>query len=255
MQLLRLAPALMVPALVLLGGCMELRNDYNRLEAYKAYRNGQVEQAREGFRQVIDSEPGDWKSQYYLGRIYLEELDDPSAAQQHLEIAYSVRTAQPEIALAPQPGSAQTAVPFPTRGQIADALAEAMSQQGLDQPLLGFLRENIDNYGAVDDYLRLARVLAERGDPDGAQVAYQQAVEMAGPDDPRPYSELAAFYEEIGARDQALIQLRKAYYIDPEYDRLAERIRSHGMVPGPTVGIPPEGEGNEGAGGGGDAEE
>jgi len=45
--------------------------------------------------------------------------------------------------------------------------------------------------------------------------------------------------DAAGDRESALTQLRHAYFIDPDRKGLADRIRAHGMVPGPTIALPP----------------
>jgi Flp pilus assembly protein TadD len=221
-----------------LGGCA----DVSRVRGYEAFRKGDYAQAREHFEECVRRDATDWKSHYYLGRIALDSDGDPYYARRHLDTAETIRKSLPESQLAPKPGAPQQAVPFPTRQQIADALAESMYRQGLRERLFHYLRQQADEYGSTDDYLRMARYMAALGDRDGAELSYKKAGLIADPTDARPHLELADFYDSVGDRAAALIELRKAYYIDPTIKGLADNIRAHGMVPGPTVAIAPERE-------------
>jgi tetratricopeptide (TPR) repeat protein len=223
------------------SGC-GLSADVARVQGYDAFRAGDHARAIERFEHCIKRDATDWKSHYYLGRVTLDSQGDPYYARRHLETAETIRKSLPESQLSPKPGASQTAVPFPTRHQISDALAESMFRQGLRERLFHYLRQQTADYGTTDDYLRLARYLAAMGDRDGAELAYQKAGLIATLDDPRPHLELADFYDGIGNRAAALQELRKAYYIDPQIKGLADNIRAHGLVPGPTIRIAPQRE-------------
>lgn len=233
--------ACLLAGLPAITGCInDLSADQSRLKGYSAMQRGEHEKAREHFQQTLQKNDTDWKSLYYLGRIQLEQFNNPGEARRHLEIAYSVRESRSDIQLAPKPGSARTAVPYPTRTEIAAALAEALHQQGRTEQLFGFLRNVTDNHGTMEDYLLLAQYLEKNGDHDAAQVAYKQAAAVADDGDATGYIALADFYDRIGQPDRALTALRKAYHVDPEARGLEKKIREHGMVPGPTIALPPD---------------
>ena len=46
----------------------------------------------------------------------------------------------------------------------------------------------------------------------------------------------------IGDPDAAVTALRQAYGVNPDDEMVAERLRQHGLVPGPTVALPHEPE-------------
>lgn len=241
----RVLPALAAACLLLAGltGCVtDLTNDMARLDGYKAMKRGEPETARTHFQRCLDHNPTDWKSLYYLGRLELEEFNDPGEARRHLEIAYSVRESRSDIQLSADPGSSKTAVPYPKRTEILAALAEAIYQQGRHEQLFGYLRNEINTYGTKGDYLLLAEYLEKGGDHDAALVAYEQAAKVAKTGDATGYIALADFLDRLGQPDRALTALRKAYHIDPTARGLEKKIREHGMVPGPTIALPPDGE-------------
>lgn len=225
--------------LLLQGGC-DLSADFARTKAYTAYRAGDMGEARSYFETAVDKQATDWKSRYYLGRIGLDTMNDASYARRHLETCETIRHAQPDSMLTPRIGSSESFVPWPTRQQISDALAEAIFRQGHTARLHSYVRQQATDFGECDDYLRMGRYLAAINDPDGARSAYQMATMIADPDDARPHLAMAEFLDRVGDRPAALAELRKAFYIDPTLPGLADNIRTHGLVPGPTVGIAPE---------------
>lgn len=225
--------------LATLTGCVsELPVDTVRLNAYQSYRASDYAAAQDQFAACVRRDPTDYKSHYYLGLIGLNQINDPAYARRHLELALTLRESRIRRPLVLESGLPDTAVPYPSRADITDALAEALYRMDTPQQLFAFLRNATDEHGEVSDYLRLARYLAKSGDHDEAKNAYIQAIKVAPADDPTPELALADFYDQIGDRPAALVQLRAAYGIDPDLEGLSDRIRAHGLVPGPTIALP-----------------
>lgn len=225
--------------LFLVGGC-DLSADFARTKAYRAYMAGDMASAKSYFETASNKDATDWKSHYYLGRISLDANNDPWYARRHLESCETIRHAQPDSMLTGRIGSSNAFVPFPTRHEISDALAEAIFRQGHTARLHSYVRQQATDFGECDDYMRMGRYLAALDDPDGARSAYQIATMIADPLDARPHLAMADFLDKVGDRPGALLELRKAYFINPALPGLADNIRAHGMTPGPTVGIAPE---------------
>jgi tetratricopeptide (TPR) repeat protein len=200
-------------------GCQS--NPVLRKHGMDAYEDGQYDHARAKFTQALSQKSSDWKSHYYLGLVALKQ-GQPLEAQLSLERALSVRDNHLETP------------------EILDALAQALLEQGKFENLTAMLQQAADRYGATHDYIRQATFLGKSGDVDGAKLAFQKAVRFALKDDPAPFIAMADFYDSLGASAEALLALRQAYYITPDNPRIAERIRQHGMVPGPTVAIEPQ---------------
>ncbi|MBI1369654.1 MAG: tetratricopeptide repeat protein [Planctomycetes bacterium] len=227
--------------MMILGGCVsELPVDSVRVNAYDAYRAGDVDTATTKFTECVDRDATDYKSHYYLGQLALRKLMDPGLAQRHLELALSLYESHLRHPWVMSAGAPETYVPAPTRQQITDALAEAIYQQRNQPQLMSFLRDVIDKYGESGDYLRQATYLVKAGDHDAAKQAYQNAIKVAPKTDTAPYLAFADFYDSINARDAALHELQIAYGIDPTTPGLADAIRAHGLVPGPTIALPPD---------------
>lgn len=208
--------------LVGLAGC-QTTTPVLKDRGLRAYKVGDIQRSEQNLQRVIQRDPTDLASQYTLGLIALE-YERPDIARTHFEIAYTLA----------QKGRGES---DPTIADIIDGLSEAMFQQGEYAQLVGFLESTLER-GTVRDYLRLADLYRRMGDPDNAMVTYRKAVRHA-PNDARPYIEMAEFYDDLGERKEAVRQLRIAYYLDPNYEGLADRLRSYGVPPGPTAGIAP----------------
>jgi len=172
------------------------------------------------FKNAIERDATDWKSHLELGRIYLDR-EQPIQAQLHLEQALRLRLTQPE------------------RMEISDLLAESLYRQGRYGAMYAMLREAGDEFGKVEDYLREGDYTLKAGDADAALVAYQKAARFAKEDDPRPYYRMADLYEAAGDPQNTVQMLRYVYYFKPDAPDIARRLRTHGVVPGPTVGVKP----------------
>ena len=212
--------ALLLIGIVGLAGCQP-PNALLRKQGMNAYERGGIERADERFSLAVAQDPTDWKSQYYLGLVRLKQ-GRPHEAQLLLERALSLRA---EAAETPD---------------VIDALAESLYQQKEFVKLNALLQDSARAVGDARSYLRLGTFLGRAGDVDNAVVAYRKAIRFADDDDPAPYVALADFYESIGDRANALTALRQAYGLAPGSSRLADRLRQHGIVPGPTVALPPQ---------------
>lgn len=208
----------LIAGLCLTAGCQT--NSRLRLVGMRALDNGDLATADASFARAVEQQPADWKSLYYLGLVRLEQ-GRPIEAQLNLEQAYGIRDEHAETA------------------DILDALAEALYQQDAQARLHAMLRDASQRYGQTRDFLREAKYLAKIGDVDGSDLAYKKAARFARPDDVQPYVQMADFYESIGDQARAVDALQRAHYLMPDDRRIADRLRRHGVVPGPTVAVPP----------------
>lgn len=215
-----LVGCLLGAAVLPLAGCQK-PNRFLRQEGMNAYADKQYEVSHQKFSQAVTQRPEDWKSQYYLGLIALKQ-DRPLDAQLALEKSLSLRADHPETIA------------------ILDALAESLLMQSKYANLTAMLQEACDHYGRPEDYVRQGIYLGKSGDVDGAKLAFKKAIRFARKDDPTPFIALADFYDSLGSGADALMALRQAYYVDPHNVRVQERIRRHGMIPGPTVAVEPQ---------------
>jgi Flp pilus assembly protein TadD len=207
-----------VLAAIVLAACATQRPiDTVRESGDRAYNRGDYSLAAAEFEEIAQRYPGDWEAQYMLGLTMLE-LDRLADARRALEIAHDRRPNDPKV---------------------IDALAEVMYRQNDAAELFAFLREQAETVQSPQAYLRLARYSLEMNDPDSAQVAIRTAIELDDGLSVEPYLAAAELAERLGDLELAVRRLRQAYGIDPRDERVRERLRDLGEIPGPTLALPP----------------
>ncbi len=212
------SPAILILlSVVLLSGCSQRPIETVRASGHFQFNQGDYTAAAEEFKEITTRYPGDWNAHYRLG-LCLLELEKPSEARRAMEVAHTHRPRDP---------------------QIADALAEAMYQQGDEAALFRFLRHRAESSQSVGAYLRLASYAVDMGDPDTAQLAYETAIVIDAGRTVEPYLEAAAFAWRLGDVDEALRRLRQAYSVNPRDSRVGQCLRELGEVPGLTIALPP----------------
>ena len=205
--------------LVVLTGC-EADNSIIRQRGFVALHQGNQAKAFDAFSCAVRRDPTDWRAQYELGKLLLAQ-GQPLDAGLTLDKALSLRPDHPE-----------------TSG-IIDCLAEAIYQQKRYDDLHALLTEATEEFGNSGDYLRQGEYLMRMGQIDDVRVAYLKAVQFADRDDAKPCIALAEFYEHVGDSAKAIGAWKRAYYIAPKNEKVANKLREHGIVPGPTLTSPP----------------
>lgn len=202
----------------LLGGCAASRPvDDIRASADEFYEQGAYAEAAHDYAQIVERYPGDWQGQYQLGLCWLE-LGEASDARRALEVAQRRR---------------------PNDADVADALAKSMYQEGDETQLFTFVYERAQSTRSVRAYRRLAHYSWALHDPDLAQMALKTAIVLDDAETVEPYLDAATFHQGLGNADMARRRLRQAYGIDPFDQRVHDRLRALGEVPGPTLALPP----------------
>jgi|GEM_PF-758813 len=206
----------------LISGCnTKPGNETLRNRAVVAASRQQYAEAAEHYRQAIEQNPTDWRAHIGQGKAYMKLKQWPDA-QLAMERALTLR-----------PDHKQTP-------KILDDIAECLFRQSRRNDLYLHLQNAASTYVTSYDFLRQANYMTKIGDIDSAKLAYRKAAHFAKPDDVRPYLARAAFYETIGDQESAIISLRQAYGIRPEEPHIGSRLRRYGIVPGPTIALPPD---------------
>ncbi len=182
------------------------------------FDHGQYDAAAMNFQEIVDREPSDWYGQYMLGRS-LTELHRPKEARTALEQAYALQ---------------------PANDDVADALPEAMLEDGDHNELFAFLRGRADERRSTKAYLDLARYAMALDDVDSADVALLTAIEVDGGRTAEPYLRRAEYAERIGDMDEAVHRVRQAYGINPHHAGVLAKLREYGEDPA-TITPPPPG--------------
>jgi tetratricopeptide (TPR) repeat protein len=201
-------------------------NNVLRERAVVALSQHDVDRADQYLLQAVAQDPTDWEAQFMLGKVEIRQ-------GKYLEARLKLERA---LALHPEPLRQDLDLETP---EILDALAEALYGQGDKVGLVNFLKQTAGDRHRTRDYIRQARFLNKIGDTDGTALALKKAAALAGKSNPFPHLQLADFYHEMNDTDGEIMALRRAYTIDPENFVICERVRSLGVVPGPTVLLPP----------------
>jgi tetratricopeptide (TPR) repeat protein len=181
------------------------------------FKRGDYIGAAVEYQEIVARFPGDWEAQYKLGLCQME-LGQLAEAERSLTIAHSRRR---------------------DHWGITDALAEVLYWQGDEAKLFAFLRQQAESTQSVGAYLRLADYSMKMNDPDSATVAIETAIELDGAQSVEPYILAADLAEQLGDTELAILRLRQALGMAPEDERIADRLRALGEVPGPTIALPP----------------
>lgn len=200
-------------------GCQTMTTSARINRGTDAYKQGRYDDAAVALSSAVEQSPTSWKAQYMLGLTRLKQ-GFYFQARTALERAWVLRSESSESRY------------------IVDALAEATLLQGEYDSLYATLDRACRIYGRGYDYLRKAIYLKHAGDMDNAALAFEKASQLMPPDDNRAFVEAANFYLEMGETEREILALRRAYYINPNDLEVANRLRRHGIVPGPTIGLP-----------------
>jgi len=168
------------------------------------------------YGELVQRYPQDWRVQYGFGASAMH-TGNLSEARQALEIAHTLR---------------------PENRDIAVDLAEVMFLQDDRNGLFLFLRDRAESRSDSRDWLLLAEYSLMTEDPDSARECIEQAMVVDDASSVDTWLEAATLSERMGDLDSAMLYLRTAYTIDPTNPVVQDRLRAHGLVPGPTLAMP-----------------
>lgn len=202
-----------------MGGCATKR-PLNRVEedGDRAFARGQYDKALADYLEYVERRPGNGEIRHKLARSLIE-VKQPSHAIEHAWVAFDDE---------------------PRNEAYIETLAQALQQSGRNDELVTFLRDQVEDRGRVQDYLRLGKYLAMTGDADGAELALITAAKLDQGRSMLPQLALARFYESIGDRASSFERLRMALFFDPQNAEVYREMRELGEVPGPSLILPPK---------------
>jgi Flp pilus assembly protein TadD len=218
---LTLAVGLLSVCLTCLG-CSGQRPLYAvREDGAEHERYGRLVDAEADYREYVERSRTNAQARVDLARV-LTKLDRKSEAREHLELAYSLR---------------------PDDEDILDQYCEAVFDNGDYDILVRRLRDRAESRNTVQDYMRLGHWMLAMDDIDQARIAYRTAARLSGGQQIEPYLALADLAGRIRDVETEMLRLRQALYIDIEQEindeGIRQRLRDAGMIPGPTVALPP----------------
>lgn len=182
-------------------------------DALWAERYGEAETL---YGELAERFPQDWRVQYGFG-VSAMHTGNLSEARQALEIAHTLRPANRDIAV---------------------DLAEVMFLQDDRNGLFLFLHDRAQSRSDSRDWLLLAEYSLMTEDPDSARECIEKAMVVDDASSAGTWLEAATLSERMGDLDSAMMYLRTAYTIEPDNTVVQDRLRAHGLVPGPTLAMP-----------------
>jgi Tfp pilus assembly protein PilF len=72
-------------------------------------------------------------------------------------------------------------------------------------------------------------------DPDTATIALNTAIKIGDGSNADPYILFATLSQRLGNNEEAVYYWQQAWIIEPHNEDIANALRSHGEVPGPTM--------------------
>ena len=174
---------------------------------------GRWADAAEEYTLATERHPGDWMAHYHLGQCYME-LGEPQRASQSLAVAESLR---------------------PSSTDIADLYAESLLQSGDRDALFTFLQQRAQKLQTVRSWMVFAEYAMDIDDPDSAVNAINTAIAICNGCNAEPYTIAALFAERLGDDELAVVRWQEAWVIEPTNAQISDALRSHGVVPGPTM--------------------
>ena len=200
-----------------IGGCTTQPTTATlRERAQDALWQHRYEAAETLYGDLVQRYPQDWRVQYGFGMSAME-TGNLSEARQALEVAHTLRPANRDIAI---------------------DLAEVMFRQDDRNGLFLFLNDRAESQSDSRDWLLLAEYSLMTEDPDSARECIEKAMIVDDASSADTWLEAATLSERMGDLDSAMMYLRTAYTIDPENTVVQDRLRAHGLVPGPTLAMP-----------------
>ncbi len=194
-------------------GCGRPSNTALMKQGDYAMWQGRWADAATQYVKAAEQHPGEWEAQYKLGQCYLE-MGDPLQACHALAIAESIQ---------------------PENIEIADLLATALMECDNRDGLYTFLHTRATKVQTTRAWTKFAEYSMAMDDPDSAVQAINTAIVLNTSHDAYPYIVAATFAERLGDDTLAVRHWKDAWTIDPTNERIADALRSHGEVPGPTM--------------------
>jgi len=189
-----------------------------------AFNATQWARAAEQYEQFLELRPGDHAIRTNLGIAYMN-LGEYIKAAHNLRLVYTAK---------------------PSEDKVVNLLAESLARGEKFDELYRLLRSEAVDSQDTADWMRLGRYAMRLGDKDIAQTAYLSAAKIDAGQNAEPHLALFDYYRAMGNRQEAILRLRYAAYIEPNTSELTKRFNmvssgSDRAIMGPTFPLrPPE---------------
>lgn len=210
--------------LSMLTGCSDVftYTQSTKQEGMSFYQRGEYTDATAAFQNVVRAEPRDYESRYYLANSYAQTGNYQRAIQ-------SYRATLDAMDLTYE-GKRDHAF----RARVIDGFAQAIANSQHRYVELERLETEARAKSSAELYIILAKSYRYAGDHDTALNRYSQAA-LVAPDDAAVLKEYGLYLEQLGQTELALTPLRRSNAINPEDIEVADALRRHGIVPGPSL--------------------
>lgn len=188
-----------------------------RAEAQKDMEFHRYDEAMELYSELVERDPTRWYDQYALGQAAVA-AGNLGQARMALEIASTLR---------------------PNDGRIARDLASVLYQLDARDELFRLLKDRAQTTQMPNDWLLLARYAMDCDDPDTARLAVRIGIALDDDGSAAPYLLAAQIARQLGEEQDARRALIIAWHANPEDEQVNTMLRDMGIVPGPTLVIPP----------------
>lgn len=182
------------------------------------YDRGLYDAAFVDYSEYTDRRPEGVEMRYGKAQTLLQ-LGQPLEAAREMAIVYDVQ---------------------PTNDKYVEGYCEALFQAQQRDQLVTFLQRQVGERGRAADYIRQGRFLTRLGNIDEAKTALRIAAQMDRGTTVEPQLALANLYRTVNDRDNELRRLSMALFIEPNNQRIQDRIRELGEFPGPAFMQVPE---------------
>ncbi len=210
----------------LLAGCQSSGNGTRTLalselqrEAAYAELQGDDATAIELWTEYVERRPHDAMARHRLGVVQMR-TGDPAAASENLRVAHDLK---------------------PARIDYLEALAESLHQSGQKDDLFLLLRDTMSEGGLAAGRMRYASYAQRAGLVDEAEESLRIAAALEGARSDQPYRMLAALAEQTGDAEGEIEAWRTVLWFHPADPMANARLRALGVIPGPSLAIPPQG--------------
>lgn len=194
-------------------GCSQPSNTALFERGDYAMWQGRWSDAANDFKTATLQHPGDWEAQFKLGKCKME-LGEPQLASQSLAIATALQ---------------------PDNTEIADLYAKSLFDCGEQDKLFTYLSTRASEQQTVRAWTRFAEYAMDLDDPDTATIALNTAIKIGDGSNADPYILFATLSQRLGNNEEAVYYWQQAWIIEPHNEDIANALRSHGEVPGPTM--------------------
>jgi len=211
-------------AALLIAGCQpasKVRRTLalNELQNHAGYAEQQGDDATalELWREYVDRRPHEAMARYRLGQVLLR-TGEAGEASEHFRVAHDLK---------------------PGRLDYLEALAESLHQSGQRETMFQLLQDTMSEGGLAAGRMRYARFAMRAGLVDEAEESLRIAAAVEGTGSDAPYRMLADLARQTGDPDAEIEAWRTVLWFDATDAEANNRLRDLGVIPGPSLAIPP----------------